>query len=58
MTLNMQKLNAVEGSKIGSIVVNDTIRGVATIAADGYQKLVGYMSNTGKWLWIHKDFRK
>jgi hypothetical protein len=58
MSLNMEKLRSVCGSKVGSIFMGTKIRGVVTIPADGFHALVGYMDNKGTWLWIRKDFLK
>lgn len=58
MIMNMEKLRSVKGYKIGSVTINAKVRGVATIPADGFQALVGYMGTDGKWIWVRKDFCK
>ena len=59
MTINMNKIRKVEGSRIDSIIApNGKVRGVAVIPADGFEALVGYCLSTGVWAWVRKDFRK
>lgn len=59
MVLDMVKVKAVDGYKVGSVVAqNGKIRGVVTIPADGFDRLVGYCLSDGTWAWVKKDFRK
>jgi hypothetical protein len=59
MMLDMVKVKACEGYKIGSVcIASGKTYGTVTIPSDGFERLVGYMLPTGKWHWIHKEFRK
>ena len=58
MILDMLKVTNAKG-KVSSITApNGKIMGVVTIAAEGFDRLVGYCSPKGTWVWVKKDFRK
>ncbi len=59
MTIDMVKVKACDGYKIGSVITaSGKAYGTVTIPTDGFERLVGYMLPTGKWHWIHKEFKK
>ena len=57
MTIDMAKVRECNG-KFGSVTSNGKSYGTVTVPAEGFERLIGYMLSTGKWHWIHKEFKK
>jgi hypothetical protein len=59
MTLDMTKVRAFDGFQVRSINGLDGLpKGVVTIPAEGFDKLVACCLSNGKWVWVHKNFQK
>jgi hypothetical protein len=59
MVLSTSKVRAVEGFTFDAVTVNGKVCAVATVPADGFQRLVAYHClPSGQWAWVHKNFRK
>ena len=57
MTMNLQKLSAAAAT-LRDIIVRGELVKVATVQADGFERLIAFDGNGRKWKWITKSFQK